>query len=208
MKNSFAYSLVILLLFTYGCSEKKLRKAYGMKPHYHLTGEEIKARGTVWNIDPIMSIDTSILSYLNTFGPEYTFYKENHIHPLQAIFYNKDGRPVSFITGTFADAGIRNLKWNQNKSFDNFPPRTLAPLDDIFTFNKHLSFIRTLDGNSIDSSRYTGVDYNVVVMYSEFTGRQTKRFLKEIAENREMGKRFKMNYIFVNTDNLYPEDQH
>jgi len=200
--------LMVFLVSISACSEKQLRKSYGMKPHFHLQPDEIKARSAAWGMDMInlYEIDTSVVSYLYTFGPEYSFSRENHLHPLQAIFYNKDGKPVSFITGAFADAGVRNLSWNPNKNFEVFPPRTLAQVDNMFTFGKQLSFMKPIDGAVADSTAFKDADYNVVVTYAEFTGRQTKRFLKEVLANKALNTKYKVNYLFVNMDNLYPED--
>jgi hypothetical protein len=198
----------LLLISISACSEKQLRKAYGMKPHYHLSPDEIKSKAQAWGIDTadLYSIDTSIISYLYTFGPEYSFSRENHIHPLQAIYYNKEGKPVSFITGAFADAGLRNLSWNPQKNFEVFPPRTLAQVDNMFTFSKHLAFLKPVNGAAPDSAKFSGADYNVLVMYAEFTGRQTRRFFKEVIANKALNNKYKVNYIFVNTDGMYPED--
>jgi hypothetical protein len=148
-------------------------------------------------------LDTSYFSFMNQFRADHTFAVDNHVHPLQAIWYDKTGKQVSFHSGVWADTKMFTFDWNYKGQLNYYPPRTGAPIDTLFGFEEHLKYVRTLEGEKLDVEAFSGNDYNIVVHYARFPGRMTKKFLRVFAKNKKLNTRFKVNYIYVNTDNFY-----
>lgn len=204
-KISFLVVAGAILISTSGCANF-VKRVYGFKPYRVLVKSEISELANTYHIpaDKVFMIDTNYRSFLQSNRAEYTsFITENHNHPLQAIFYGRNGSPVSYHNGVYADAGLSNLRWNKGKPFNSFPPMNVSPLDSMMDFTKHLSFIRTLDNQKLDPAQFAGADYNVIVHWANFPGRQTKRIINIIQKNAKLNTHLKVNYIYVNTDNLY-----
>jgi len=147
-------------------------------------------------------LDTMYLVFLNKVD---TFlYKnserKNHYQPLQALYYNKQGKLESFIINCYA-RGIPNLKWNRGGILDTFIPRKQAPLDSILPLFEHLKFLKALPG--AQRFDFGKDDYTVIVYWNYFMGRQSQRLIKAIQQNVMLAKNKKVRIIYVNTDNFF-----
>ncbi|MGL5891126.1 MAG: hypothetical protein ACRC3B_14650 [Bacteroidia bacterium] len=125
--------------------------------------------------------------------------QKNHLQPLQASYYNSEGKLVSFQVNCYA-GGFPNLNWTRDSIFSSFPPRTQAPADTLITLNEHLQFLRQLNGTSPASA---GSAYTVVIHWTRFMGRQTALFLRTIRENAKLSGVNNSKFIYVNCDNIY-----
>lgn len=205
-KISFYIIAGAMIITTSGCS-KMLQSMYGMKPYRTVNNEDIIELASKYKIpaEKSFSIDTTYKNFLQGYRVEYTSLRtDNHNHPLQAVYYDRNGIQYSFQSGVYAGNSLSNFLWNNEKQFTKFPPYTSVPIDSMFTFSQHLNYIKTLDGKSLNASRYTEADYNVIVHWARFAGRQSKRLVKTVQRNYDkLGKNKKVNFFYVNTDNLY-----
>jgi hypothetical protein len=205
-KISFYIIAGAIIVTTSGCS-KMLQSMYGMKPYRTVNNEDIIELASKYKIpaEKSFSIDTTYRTFLENFRKEYTSLRtDNHIHPLQAVYYDRNGVQNSFQSGVYAGNSLSNFLWNNERQFVKFPPRTSVPIDSMFSFSEHLSFVKTLDGKPLDAANYQQADYNVIVHWARFAGRQSQRLVKVVKRNYEkFGKAKKVNFFYVNTDNLY-----
>lgn len=132
----------------------------------------------------------------NTFRPLLN----NHLQPLQALYFDRNGQIVSYHVNCYAD-GFPNLRWNQKHAFDVFPPVTVAPPDTLVRLGSLLHHIKSPCGDSIKSHTETA-DYTVVVMWPVFMGRQSKRLIRIVKKNLQLADSLQVNVLFVNNDNF------
>jgi hypothetical protein len=147
-------------------------------------------------------IDTSYTTFIAQIDTTKKDLQRNHFQPLQALYFNKTGRLVSYHVNCYA-GGFPNLKWNRDGILEAFVPKTQAPLDTLLTFSKQLEFIRTMDGKTLSAKQFDTFDYNVIVYWSIFMGRQSKHLIKEIKENCKFANDKKVRLMFVNIDNAF-----
>src|SRR5688572_1993256 len=104
-------------------------------------------------------LDTNYIRYLFSIDTaKYADKIQNHYQPLQATYYNKTGKLISFHTNCYASAGIADgldFDWNQQNAFASFVPKTVVPLDSIFSLSRHLSFVKTFDNKPIDTTGFS-----------------------------------------------------
>lgn len=146
--------------------------------------------------DDIYEIDYSFFVFLDSLGKETTDSSicsiiKNHYQPLQVMVFDYSGKLCSYHTNCFAEA-FPNLKWN---GFDTFPPITSTPLDTIITcdiLKKHIPRLQKL----IDES---DKDYTVVVFWTAFMGRQSKRLIALIQQKIPKNQ---ANILYVNIEDV------
>lgn len=149
-------------------------------------------------------LDTSFISYL--YFLDTTQYKKqikNHHQPLQALYFDKSGQMVSFQVNCYA-GGFPNLKWDRNKILTTFPPKQQAPIDSILPLAKQLKYLRPLSGTT--SLTTTNYDFVVVVYWSRFMGRQSKRLIHLIQDNCKLSGGKQVKIIYANNDNVFSMD--
>jgi hypothetical protein len=125
--------------------------------------------------------------------------QKNHLQPLQASYYNNEGKLISFQVNCYA-GGFPNLNWTRDSIFSSFPPRTQALADTLITLEEHLKFLRPLNGASAATA---GNGYTIVVHWTRFMGRQTELFLKTVHENAKLNGASDSKFIYVNCDNMF-----
>lgn len=146
-------------------------------------------------------LDTNYTRYLFSFDTtRYADQIKNHYQPIQALYYDRDGQLVSFHINCYASAGA----WNQQNAFASFVPRTVAPVDSILPLTKHLSFIKTFDYKSIDTTGFATFDYTVIVYWSKhYVGvKNSKNLIKIVSDNAALAGNKKVNVIYVNSENI------
>jgi hypothetical protein len=153
-------------------------------------------------------LDTNYFRYLFSLDTtKYTAEIHNHYQPLQATYYDNAGRLISFHINCYASAGISDdsdFNWNQQNAFASFVPRTVAPVDSILPLNKHLSFIKTFDYKSIDTTGFATFDYTVIIYWSKhyFGFKNSKNLIKVVSDNAALAGNKKVNVIYVNSENI------
>jgi len=201
-KSSDLLLLISLSIFFFSCSNSLLG-LYGIKEVEAISEEKIKHYSKKYNI-PLKNsyeMDTSYLYYLFSLDPKkYKKQQQNHIQALQALYYHGDGTLQSFHINSYAH-GFPNLDWNQNGIFAEFPPKKQAPLDTLLPLLTHLKYFNKLpESDEINLDSY---DFVVVVYWSRFMARQSKRFIKIIQKNCDLAQDQRILIIYANTDNMF-----
>ena len=149
-------------------------------------------------------LDTNYIRYL--FSIDTTRYADqikNHYQPIQALYYDRDGQLVSFHINCYASTGIpdSDFNWNQQNAFENFVPRTAAPLDSILSLSKHLSFIRTFDKSAIDTTGFSAFDFTIIIHWGKkWRSNDSKNLINIVSNNANLAWKKKLNIIYVNSD--------
>ena len=124
---------------------------------------------------------------------------KNHLQPTQALYYNSSGELVSFHLTCYAK-GYRS-KWNHYGDFNQFPPKTAAPVDTLFSLQDQLRFIKTLDGKSIEMDN--SYDYTAIFYFNRITRARGRRLLKTMKKNSELSDGKSIRFLYVNSDNFW-----
>lgn len=198
--------MFILILFSLTSCSSIFSGLYGMKKPKTVDEETIARYEKKYNI-PIVDnyeLDATYFSYL--FSLDTSQFKEqikNHYQPLQVLYYDNSGHLVSFQINCYA-GGFPNLKWNRNEIMSTFPPQLQAPLDSIFPLKTQMKYLKVLAQSAkINTDNY---DYIVIVYWNIFMGRQSKRLIRFVQNNRKLEQDKKIKIIYVNTDNIFAKE--
>ncbi len=146
-------------------------------------------------------LDTAYVKFLSSF--DTAIFKEqvkNHYQPLQALYYNRNGQLVSFQVNCYA-GGVPNLDWDRNGNMTVFPPKQQAPVDKIVPLSTLLDYLEPLPPTkNIFKGNY---DYTVVVFWSVFMGRQSRRLIHIVQDNMQLNTNKRIRVLYVNTDNFF-----
>ena len=114
---------------------------------------------------------------------------KQHLQPLQASYYNKAGKLISFHINCNAP-GFPNLNWNYKKVMEVFPPESNAPVDTLLNLQTHLMYLKSSSSKQIETEKE--VDYFIIVYWANFLKRQSIGLINAVNEN-----------IKLNTQNYY-----
>ncbi|MDR2840116.1 MAG: hypothetical protein LBV75_02465 [Paludibacter sp.] len=202
MKPFYFFSLLLFTVLATSC-ESVFLKIYGVS--------EINKVETV---DNILKVAKSYnIANENIYELDTAFYKslelqkdtsnagiiKNHLQPLQAMYFDKNGQMTAFYINCYAE-GFPNLNWNQNNNFNVFPPVQQIGLsvDTLITFSKLQPYLTQISGNQQEIDG----DYFVVVFWSKAFGRQSKHLVEIVKKNIELAQ-CKVNTMFVFSDNFF-----
>lgn len=180
-----------------------LAALYGMKKIKEVDEKTIVRYSKKYDIplSDSYEIDTNFISFL--YSHDTTIYKaqiKNHYQPLQVLYFDETRQLKSFQINCYA-GGFPNLKWNRSEIMSSFPPKQQAPLDSILPFEKQLSFLRPLTKS--ENLATENIDYIVVVYWSRFMTRQSRRLIRYVQENSQLATDKKVKIIYANTDNIF-----
>lgn len=123
--------------------------------------------------------------------------------PLQIRQYDRDGKLVGFMANCHA-GGFPNLHWNKYGYLDIIPIRNR--LDSVLTFAEDIrNFNVPGQQLEVDENKYIDNDYNLVVFWTVWTGRQTRILLKEIEQYKARFPDKRIGVLYVNAESLYYE---
>lgn len=190
----FTLSLLTTLTFI-GCTG-----LYGIKSLKTVDNASILKYGKKFNIpeQDIYEVDTTYISKLYSIDTT-GFLIKNHYQPLQALYYNSNGKLLSFHVNCYA-VGFPNLNWERNGVFTTFIPGQQAPLDSIVPLDLQLKYLISL--STVEKIIPEKYDYIVVVHWSRFMGRQSKRLIRIVRENAKLAPNKKIRIVYANNDNL------
>lgn len=178
---------------------------YGMKSAGKVDETDIVKYSKKYNIPLADSYELtpSYDNYLASLdNKRYQTQKNNHNQPLQALYYNRTGHLEGFLTNCYA-GGFPNLHWNRNNLLKSFPPQQ-APVDSILSLDHQLSYLQPLSETVLFAP--ANYDYVVVVHWSRYMGRQSKRFIRYVQKNSKLAPHLKIKLIYVNNDDLFAEE--
>ncbi|HLP94902.1 MAG TPA: hypothetical protein VK168_12745 [Saprospiraceae bacterium] len=185
-----------------GCSFI-LTGLYGTKKIKAVDEKAIIRYAKKYNIPPSNSyeLDTAYFSYLFSLDTtNYTSQIKNHSQPLQALYYDHSGHLKSFQVNCFA-GGFPNLKWDRNETMSIFPPKQQAPIDSIVSLETQMKYLKPHSQSAKIAT--AGYDYIVIVYWSRFMGRQSKRLIRFVQANSKLETEKKIKIIYVNNDNIF-----
>ncbi len=188
-----------------GCKQVFLG-LYGMKMPKEMNEKRILKYAKKYHIpkEDCYQVDSAFVDYLHSLDTsKFKAQIKNHYQPLQALYYNQNGMLESFQINCYA-GGFPNLLWNRNQQFETFPPKQQAPVDSILPLQKQWSFLVPLSTTIKRSPLET--DYFVIVYWSRFMGRQSKRLLRYVRENAKLSSGQHVKIIYVNNDNQFLKD--
>jgi hypothetical protein len=194
--------IAILFFMLQSCSPLLL-KTYGLKTIKPLTSEEIIRQGKKYKIpvSEAYELDSTYYTFIKSLDTNrLNQVIKDHFQPLQAIYYDKIGQMCSFHINCYC-GGFPNLKWNRNGNFDVFLPKQQAPIDSVFTLEKQLSFVQPLAHH--DTLNIKSFDYVIVVYWTRYMGRQSKRLIELVQKNARLTNRERVKIIYVNSDNAF-----
>jgi hypothetical protein len=127
--------------------------------------------------------------------------RHNHFQPLQIMFFDKNDDLVSYHVNCDI-AGFPNLKWNYSGNFNSFLPKSTTYCDPFAKFDLLSLYIKMPDERNINISSFKKNEYNVVVFWCRFMGRQSKRLVKFVYSYLKANKNHTYNILFVNVDSF------
>ncbi len=180
-----------------------LQGLYGIKSPIEINDKLIIRYSEKYNIPLTDSykLDTTYLTYISSL--DLINLKEqikNHYQPLQVLYYDKTGQLESFQVNCYT-GGFPNLQWNRGSIMTAFPPQKQAPIDSIIPLNLQLRFLKPL--SQTKNISFENYDYIVIVYWSKFMGRQSKRLIEIVQKNYKLAKDYKVKIIYVNNDNIF-----
>ena len=150
-------------------------------------------------------LDTNYIRYLFSFDTtKYADQIKNHYQPIQALYYDRNDRLVSFHINCYAGIdvpGENELNWNQENAFASFLPRSVVPIDSILPLSKYLSFIKTFDNKLIDTTGFSTFDYTIIIHWGKrWRAKDSKNLIKIVSDNANLAFNKKLNILYVNSD--------
>lgn len=128
---------------------------------------------------------------------------KNHLQPLRASYYDKEGKLISFHLNCYAP-GFPNLNWNYKKAMEVFPPKSQTPIDNLLTLQKELEIIKSKTPEQEVAQE--DFDYYVIVAWAGFLKKQSRGLIKAVRDNLELNiTNKKIKVIYVCTDNVFTE---
>lgn len=163
-----------------------------------LTQQEVLKSALKLKIDAseLYFMDSSFAGYLNDIDTSLWLFEKNNYQPLQYKVFNRQGKLISQVVNCDA-GGFPNLKWDW--MFNQFPPTVIEnKFGDLLALEEYSSYFTPLPHyKRTDSSKYT-----VVVVWSDWMGRQNKRFLQKVKDIRSANQKVEVDYLYVNFDNV------
>jgi hypothetical protein len=146
-------------------------------------------------------LDTAYASFLSSH--DKILYKEeikNHYQPLQALYFDREGKLRSFQINCNA-GGSPNLAWDRDSILTTFPPKQQTKIDNLLSLDTQLTFLRPLT----QSLKFNVADYDyiVIIYWNRFMDRQSKRLIHFIQTNSKLSKDRKVKMIYANNDNFF-----
>jgi hypothetical protein len=135
--------IIIILVLNSSCV-KLAQTIVGVKSPKFLTDSQIEKTSKIFKVDQTANykLDTTYLNFILKLDTIYFKQQiKNHIQPLQALYFNSNGKLQKFYVNCYA-GGFPNLKWNRGGNLDVFPPKDQAPLDTVLSLSKLLEFIK------------------------------------------------------------------
>ena len=173
---------------------------YGIREPQRLEAAQLPTVAADYGIPasaPSAALDTSFLRVLRRMDQSDSAASKNHSQFLQAVYYDAAGRQQSFHINCYA-GGFPNLTWNRDGLLSQFPPAQQAPRDTLLTLAEHLACLRPA------LPPPPAADYTVVVHWSRFMTRQSRRLIAAVQQNVALAPPgTRVAVVYVNTDSFY-----
>lgn len=207
MNTRNSTKVLLLLLLTVGllsCSNV-IMSFYGMKNPKPIDDKTIQKFAGKYKIPESDSFkhDTAYAQFIRSMDSSIDpTIQKDHYQPLQLHYYNRDGELITYHNNC-ETGGFPNLKWDESGMLSTFPPQPYTPLSTLLPIDKHLHYLKPL--GATERFDFQNYDYTVVVYWSRFMGRQSKRLVKAVQENADLALGKKVKVIYTNTDNVFAQ---
>lgn len=191
-----------ILVFLFGILLLSCTQFYGIHPQKFVDKKKISSfyqENRYSNVDTGF-LDKEYISYIKRAYRDNRREINNHIQPMQAIYFNGKDQMLSYFVNCNA-GGFPNLNWDRDNNFAQFPPITQTPIDNILSLD---SIFRYTTGIP-DRGSERKFDYTIVVFWDLFAERQSKRLIDLVVQNAQMNETFSKRIILINNDSLFLE---
>jgi len=148
----------------------------------------------------VYAVDTNYIQVLKAKQQKHTPTSlNNHLQPLQALYFINGQYPESFQINCYA-GGLPNLNWERDGIMESFPPKIQAPLDSMVSREELFNIVQKLNG--VDYSEAITSGPLVVVFWTKFMHKHTKAFIPVVQKNLKHST-VPVQVIYVNADNLF-----
>lgn len=199
--KAFFISIITISLIATGCNP--FLGIYGIKTPKEINENKIERISKRFDLPraDVFELDTAFYSFLTSHDTvAFKLQIKNHIQPLQALYFNQTGQLISYQINCYA-GGFPNITWERDSIFSVFPPRQQAPIDTLVSVSTQIEYLNPLThSEKINPDNY---DYLVFVYWSKFMGRQSRRFLKLVKNNRLLSENEKIRVVYINNDNFF-----
>lgn len=124
---------------------------------------------------------------------------KNHMQPLQALYFNKQGKMISWHINCLAEASMGRVNWNKSNVMEIFPPRSALAPDTILSLATLLNMISPLALTTKDDKAL--YDYTLVVYWNSFMGRASKSLIRSVKDNLKLSGQSRVKVLWVNNQN-------
>ena len=173
-----------------------------MKNPRAINEEELYDFGRKWNMSVYFQqiLLPSYVDEVQKLDSIHPALAKNLLQPMQAMFFDSSGKLISYHINCYA-GGYPNLNWNRNGNFDVFPAKTQAPCDSLITLSLLLPHFKPLEFPCV---KMKDVNYTVIVFWSRWTGRQSRRLVEYVQKNMKLApKETRIQIFYVNTDDIF-----
>ncbi|MDO7875185.1 hypothetical protein Q5H93_10620 [Hymenobacter sp. ASUV-10] len=202
IQGSLHLIIGLLLAVGLGGCQTVFQGLYGIRGLRPVSATELSKLAESYGIAPDQAcvLDTSYRQFLAHWLGRDVETAKNHYQPLQASYYDQTGQLKIFYINCYA-GGFPNLSWNGTGGLQQFPPAPQALADTVLPLPTYLRYLRQTDGQPLPA--LPAADYTVVVQWSRFMGRQSRRFIKAVQQNAALAQPGQsVRLLFVNNDNL------
>ena len=195
MKNLALCVISMVVLLT----NQSCNLILGMKKSKQYSPKEIAKLASKRKLNaPVYYVDSTYRQSVSKRKSKDLHIIKNHLQPMQAIYYNKQGYPISYFINCYANPSLFNLKWNEGGLFNTFPPKTLAPLDSLFLKTDLEKELKSVDGQNVSINQ--NKDYTVFVFWNRNFNRYSKSLIKYIKQSERLSNGT-LQVVYVNDDN-------
>lgn len=120
---------------------------------------------------------------------------KNHLQPVQAIYFDGSGKMISYFINCYANPTLVNLNWNEENCFSAFPPKTMAPIDTMFSYAELVNLLQPVTKPSTKNSS----SIKVLVFWNKMFYRYSKSLIRQVKKNTQHESNVEI--IYINTDN-------
>ena len=198
MKNLI---LIFTTYFLFGCGTIFMA-SYGIKSGKILSSDEIIKSFKLNNLDSftcyflndniVKDLDMLVARDSNNF-----LYSNYLLQPLQVIIFNSE-KMISHISNCNL-GGFPNLNWDQYLTDFPIAYNNSKGFPEI-NFNQYKNYLSNVKDKE---NQFENSQYKMLVIYSDFMGRQSKKLIKRTKEYyTKYSKTKSIQLIFVNANNL------
>lgn len=195
--NKKRFFIVLLFAFLFSGCERTMSILYGVRSLDKFEQERCddfaaSVRRENISFSALVSDSLQFVEYLNLCGD--TLWKKTAFQPVQILFFSGDTL-VSYHVNCYAKGGLASLDWNTDGRFEQFPPKTAVPLD-----NLQISFPQIAELYGVEAKK----DLKIVVFWTNMLTKISKNAVNTVLDNiEEHGKDKDCEVIIINTDKFF-----